>query len=180
MLHSYFGKAPDATKVALPYVAIRGLPPQAYGYGFHDVPDNWIGAGAGGLLCSAKDISIWMSYLLRLANNNLRAEDPVIIKPETYQEIMRGRCLSGDTLLAFPAMPGESAFPESSPAVYALALWRSHYRGVDITYHGGKRRSPLVSRRLIRISDRCRYRSRLFDSDDTSEEDRARSMHSSG
>ena len=135
---SFYGHAPEGSKVATPYVAVKGCAPQKYGYGFHNVPENWIGAGAGGLLSSPHDIAIWMSYLLRLANDEMREEDPVIIKPETYKEIMRGRCLTDDTLLAFPSAPGESAFPEVSPAIYALALWRAHYRGMDIAYHGGE------------------------------------------
>ena len=138
MVNSSYGHARDGSKVAKPYLAVRGCPPQEYGYGWQSAPDDSIGHGATGMLSSAKDMATWMAYLLRLSNETLRPEDPVIIDPDTFREIRRSRILTDDTLLAFPSKAGESAFPESSPNAYALALWRCQYRGFDMAYHAGK------------------------------------------
>lgn len=138
MDHSSFGGAVEGGKLADPYISVRGSPPQKFGYGFQQVPDNWIGAAAGGLLCSAGDMAIWMRYILRLAADNLQDSDARIIEPATFREIMRARCLTEYTLQVFPSAPGECAFQEISPATYALGLWKCHYRGFDLLYHGGR------------------------------------------
>lgn len=142
MNQSSFGGAVEGGKLADPYISVPGSPAQKFGYGFQQVPDDWIGAAAGGLLCSARDVAIWMGYLLRLAVDDMKAGDAKIIKPTTFKEIMRARCLTEDTLLAFPSKSGESVFGETSPATYALALWRCHYRGFDLMYHGGEQHPP--------------------------------------
>lgn len=137
MTSSSFGHAAEGTKLATPYIAEKGSPAQKFGFGFHIARDDWIAAAVAGLNCTAGDLGTWMQYLLRLASGRLEAGDAAMIRPETFKEIMRSRCLYEDTLLIFPSSPGESAFPEISLATYALGLWRCHYRGFDVMYHGG-------------------------------------------
>lgn len=57
MRSSYFGSPPDQSKLATPWLSSPGCPPQKFGFCFQNTPSNWIGHAAGGLLCTASDLS---------------------------------------------------------------------------------------------------------------------------
>lgn len=151
MRHSYFGTPPSGSQLATPYIAAPDLPPQKCGFCFQNTPSNWIGHAAGGMLCTAEDFAKWLSYLLRLANNTLIPEDPLIIQPKTFQNITRGR-------IATPSIPITDADAIGPPASeYALGVWTNRYGDHDIIYHTGSFLQPAEQHNIdVHRRQRCR------------------------
>ncbi|PFH51726.1 hypothetical protein AMATHDRAFT_142013 [Amanita thiersii Skay4041] len=100
-------------------------------------------AGAGGVISSARDLSIWVSMLL---NKGRHPETNQTVVPEEVVE----RCASGMTIFSakpmYPEMvcrtvrfqvPLESLIEPKSPLVYGHAQTRYSYRGHEVIEHGG-------------------------------------------
>ncbi|PFH47486.1 hypothetical protein AMATHDRAFT_67688 [Amanita thiersii Skay4041] len=82
-------------------------------------------AGAGGVISSARDLSIWVSMLL---NTGRHPETNETVVPEHVVEHVG----TGVTVL-----PGRTSYPEFSPTVYGCGQARYSYRGHEIIEHGG-------------------------------------------
>ncbi|KZP01789.1 beta-lactamase/transpeptidase-like protein [Calocera viscosa TUFC12733] len=82
-------------------------------------------SGAGGVIASIRDLSIWVSTLL---NNGAHPETgEQIIPTEVLAIVMAGRS----------AMPPLAEYPEHSPWVYGAGWWRVSDRGHEFVQHGG-------------------------------------------
>ncbi|PFH48758.1 hypothetical protein AMATHDRAFT_64704 [Amanita thiersii Skay4041] len=82
-------------------------------------------AGAGGVISSARDLSIWVSMLL---NNGHHPETNEVVVPEAIVE----RAATGMVVAQ-----GSAPYPELSPMVYGHGQIRYTYRGHEIIEHGG-------------------------------------------
>ncbi|KAF8626617.1 hypothetical protein AX15_004784 [Amanita polypyramis BW_CC] len=84
-----------------------------------------IWAGAGGILTSARDLSVWMSMLL---NNGRHPNTNETVVPEgVLEHVSRG----------FMVTEGKASYPELSPKVYGSGQKRYSYRGHEIIEHPG-------------------------------------------
>ncbi|KAJ7238309.1 beta-lactamase/transpeptidase-like protein, partial [Mycena haematopus] len=119
----------------------------ALAHGFHwDMQDNLIGtngtrtatvpyfqrpgeetiwAGAGGILTSARDLSMWVAMLLNKGRHPTTNETVV---PEDVVD---------HVALGVSVARGKAAYPELSPVVYGCGQDRSSYRGHELIEHGG-------------------------------------------
>ncbi|PFH51759.1 hypothetical protein AMATHDRAFT_2852 [Amanita thiersii Skay4041] len=82
-------------------------------------------AGAGGVISSARDLSIWASMLL---NNGRHPETNEVVVPEAVVE----HVATGMTIYQ-----SRASYPELSPIVYGHGQMRYSYRGHEIIEHGG-------------------------------------------
>ncbi|KAJ7581524.1 beta-lactamase/transpeptidase-like protein [Mycena floridula] len=82
-------------------------------------------AGAGGVLSSTKDLSIWVSMLLN--NGSHPDTNETIVPSEVIQHVATGVTVS----------QGRAQYPEFSPKVYGCGQWRYTYQGHEIIEHGG-------------------------------------------
>ncbi|KAJ7581533.1 beta-lactamase/transpeptidase-like protein [Mycena floridula] len=84
-----------------------------------------IWAGAGGVLSSTKDLSIWVSMLIN--NGSHPDKNETIVSNDVIQHVATGLTVS----------QGRARYPELSPKVYGCGQWRYTYQGHEIIEHGG-------------------------------------------
>ncbi|KAH6904353.1 beta-lactamase/transpeptidase-like protein [Coprinopsis sp. MPI-PUGE-AT-0042] len=82
-------------------------------------------AGAGGVISSARDMSIWMAMLLNDGRHPYTNE--VVVPSDVLEFVSTG----------LVATQGKPEFHETSVKVYGAGQWRYSYQGVDMIEHGG-------------------------------------------
>ncbi|KAH6904354.1 beta-lactamase/transpeptidase-like protein, partial [Coprinopsis sp. MPI-PUGE-AT-0042] len=84
-----------------------------------------IWAGAGGVISSARDLSMWMAMLLNDGRHPYTND--VVVPYDVLEFVTTG----------LVATHGKPEFPETSVKVYGAGQWRYSYQGLDIIEHGG-------------------------------------------
>ncbi|KAF7341680.1 F-box domain-containing protein [Mycena sanguinolenta] len=84
-----------------------------------------IWAGAGGLLTSAQDLSMWVAMLLNKGRHPTTNE--TVVPEDVVDHVALGVSVSR----------GKAAYPELSPVVYGGGQHRMSYRGHELIEHGG-------------------------------------------
>lgn len=84
-----------------------------------------IWAGAGGVISSARDLSMWVAMLLNDGRHPYSNE--VVVPADVLEFVSTG----------LVATHGKPDFPETSVKVYGAGQWRYSYQGLDIIEHGG-------------------------------------------
>ncbi|KAF7343155.1 F-box domain-containing protein [Mycena venus] len=92
---------------------------------FHRPGEEKIWAGAGGVLTSARDLSVWVAMLL---NNGRHPSTNETVVPEDVVE---------HVALGVSVQRGKATYPELSPKVYGCGQDRYSYRGYELIEHGG-------------------------------------------
>ncbi|KAF8188844.1 beta-lactamase/transpeptidase-like protein [Mycena galopus ATCC 62051] len=105
-------------------VGLNGTPTATVPY-FQRPGEEQIWAGAGGILASARDLSMWVAMLLNKGRHPITNETVV---PEDVVE---------HVALGVSVARGKAAYPELSPVVYGCGQDRSSYRGHELIEHGG-------------------------------------------
>ncbi|KAJ7130378.1 beta-lactamase/transpeptidase-like protein [Mycena epipterygia] len=84
-----------------------------------------IWAGAGGILTSARDLSVWVAMLLN--NGRHPTTNATVIPADVVEHVALGASVSLK----------KAEYPETSPKVYGCGQNRFSYRGHEIVEHGG-------------------------------------------
>ncbi|KAF8163798.1 beta-lactamase/transpeptidase-like protein [Crassisporium funariophilum] len=82
-------------------------------------------AGAGGVLTSSRDLTMWISMLLNDGRHPYT--NKTVVPAEVVQHVAYGRTVTA----------GKPEFPELSPTVYGAGQWSYSYQGHSIIEHGG-------------------------------------------
>ncbi|KAF7296905.1 F-box domain-containing protein [Mycena indigotica] len=98
------------------------LTPSEY---FQRPGEERIWAGAGGIISSARDLSVWVATLLNQGRHPFT--NRTVIPAEIVEHVALGASVSLE----------KAEFPETSPKVYGCGQNRFSYRGHEIIEHGG-------------------------------------------
>ena len=90
--------------------------------------EDCITAASGGMLSTAKDMGIWVSWLLRCISSKLGADEPRIIGRDTLQAIITPRIMADQQLGAIKTEPEKALWDELSAPQYGFAQLLVEYR----------------------------------------------------